>query len=82
MPAHARSLGSGLLGIFDNLSMFISTKMVPTWFELLGIHGTFLMYASVVLGVGLLSFFFMPETGEMSLEEIENMYRGNKKTQK
>ena len=40
------------------------------------------MYASVVLGVGLLSFFFMPETGEMSLEEIENMYRGNKKTQK
>ena len=56
--------------------MFVSTKMVPTWFELLGIHGTFFMYSSVIIFVALLSYFFMPETSGMSLEEIEEMYRG------
>ena len=76
LPTHARSLGCGLLGIMDNLSMFVSTKMVPTWFELLGIHGTFFMYSSVIIFVALLSYFFMPETSGMSLEEIEEMYRG------
>ena len=75
LPAHARSLGCGLLGIMDNLSMFVSTKMVPTWFELLGIHGTFFMYSSVIIFVAILSYFFMPETSGMSLEEIEEMYR-------
>ena len=55
--------------------MFVSTKMVPTWFELLGIHGTFFMYSSVIIFVAILSYFFMPETSGMSLEEIEEMYR-------
>ena len=49
--------------------------MVPTWFELMGIHGTFLMYSSIIFGVGLVSFFFMPETSGMTLEEIETLYR-------
>ena len=53
--------------------------MVPTWNKLLGIHGTFLMYATVCLGVAVLSFFFMPETSGMSLEEIEDMYRPKNK---
>ena len=49
--------------------------MLPTWIDLLGIHGTFLMYATVCLGIAIFSFFFMPETSGMSLEEIEEMYR-------
>ena len=53
--------------------------MVPTWTELLGLHGTFFMYASVCFGVAVCSFFFMPETSGMSLEEIEDMYRPKEK---
>ena len=55
--------------------MFVSTKMVQTWFELLGIHGTFFMYSLVIIFVAILSYFFMPETSGMTLEEIEQMYR-------
>ena len=49
--------------------------MVPTLFEVMGIHGAFFMYSAVTLFVGVLSFFFMPETSGLSLEEIEDMYR-------
>ena len=53
--------------------------MVPTWFELLGIHGTLLMYACFCGFVGIMAFFFMPETTGLSLEDIENMYKTKKK---
>ena len=59
----------------DNISLFISTKMVPTWFEILGIYGTFWMYSVIAIVVAVLSYLYMPETGGMSLEEIEQMYR-------
>ena len=49
--------------------------MVPTLFDKIGIHGTFLMYSIITTSVGILSFFIMPETSGMSLEEIEAMYR-------
>ena len=62
--------------------MLLSTKMVPTWFELFGIHGTFLMYSMVIILVAILSYFFMPETSGMTLEEIEQMYRSPKSKQK
>ena len=75
LPSHARSLGSGFLGVMDNISLFISTKMVPTWFEILGIYGTFWMYSVIAIVVAVLSYLYMPETGGMSLEEIEQMYR-------
>ena len=30
LPSDLRSLGSGLLGVFDNISLFIAVKTVPT----------------------------------------------------
>ena len=75
MPSHARSFGSALLGILDSLSLFISCKIVPTLFERMGMHGAFFMYSAVTIFVAILSFFFMPETSGLSLEEIEDMYR-------
>ena len=49
--------------------------MVPTLFDLLGIHGAFLLYSSVGVFVGIYSYFHMPETSGLSLEQIEEMYR-------
>lgn len=53
--------------------------MVPTFNELLGVHGAFLMYACICGAVVIVSFFCMPETSGMSLEEIEDMYRPKNK---
>ena len=79
LPAHARSIGSGLVGFMENVGLFFSCKLVPTWFELLGIHGAYIMYSAICLAVAILSFFFMPETLGRSLEEIEDMYRPKSK---
>ena len=49
--------------------------MVPSLFEILGIYGTFWMYSGIAIVVAVLSYLYMPETGGMSLEEIEEMYR-------
>ena len=82
LPSNARSFGSGLLGIIDNISLFVSCKMAPTWNEILGIHGAFLMYACNCALVALICFFCMPETSTMTLEEIETMYKTEKKASK
>ena len=36
MPADMRSFGCALLGIIDNISLFISVKLVPTIIASLG----------------------------------------------
>jgi sugar phosphate permease len=82
LPAHARSVGSALLGIIDNLSLFISTKLVPTFHKLIGIHGAFLLYSCVCCMVLFICFFCMPDTSGLSLEEIEALYRNPKKDNK
>merc|ERR1711879_348521 len=81
LPARARSFGSGLLGFLDNLVLFFVTKSVPAMFETLGVHGTFLLSASCATFMLIVSFFCMPETSGMSLEEIEDMYRSKHKKQ-
>ena len=53
--------------------------MVPTWQQLFAVHGAFLMYGCICSLVALLSFFFMPDTSGMTLEEIETMYKTRKK---
>lgn len=68
-------MGSALLGIIDNLSLFLSTKMVPALNEALGVHGSFMLYSFMGVCLGLFSFFTMPETSGMTLEEIEQMYK-------
>ena len=79
LPARARSFGSGLLGFLDNLVLFFVTKSVPAMFATLGVHGTFLLSACCASGMLIVSFFCMPETTGMTLEEIEDMYRPKSK---
>lgn len=79
LPADKRGLGMGMLGLIDNVSLFVSVKMVPTLTSQLGMHGTFWMCSSVSFCVVAFSFFLMPETHGKTLEEIESFYRGETK---
>ena len=78
MPTKARSLGIGILGLLSSLVSFGIVKSVPTMFYALGVHGTFLMCALFTIGLLIFSFFYMPETSGLTLEEIEDMYRVKK----
>ena len=70
-----RSLGCGLLGVLDNISLFIAVKTVPTLISYLGIHGAFMSYSACILTNLIICAFVMPETKGLSLEEIENFYK-------
>lgn len=72
---HARSFGSGLLGVLDNLSLFFATKTAPALNELIGIHGSFYVYSGITLCCAIIFYFTLPDTTGMSLEEIEDMFR-------
>ena len=75
LPSDMRSLGCGLLGVLDNISLFTAVKTVPTLISSLGIHGAFLLYSSCCLTNLIICLFIMPETKGLSLEEIEDYYK-------
>ena len=79
LPPYARAIGSGLLGFFSNVSLFISAKMGPTISELIGNDGAFCLYACASALTAIFAYFQMPETFGLSLEEIENLYRDHSK---
>ena len=79
LPAQSRSLGSGLLGLMDNIILFVATKTALTIAEAVGTSGAFYLYAGCALFSGVVAYFRMPETLGLSLEQIESMYRGNNK---
>ena len=74
LPLRARSFGCGLVGLLDNLSCMLSAKMVPTIELYMGLHGMFYMYSCVSIFVAIVCFFIIPETKDLTLEEIECMY--------
>merc|ERR1719348_1778399 len=75
LPSDMRSLGCGLLGVLDNISLFIAVKTVPSLISYLGIHGAFLSYSICCLTNLIICALVMPETKGLSLEEIEDFYK-------
>ena len=75
LPAKGRSLGSSIIGFVSYLVAFTVIKLVPKTFEMLGVHGTFMISTGFVICELVLSFFCMPDTSELTLEAIEDMYR-------
>ena len=78
LPVKARSLGIGVLGFIESLISFGFVKSITKMFDTLGIHGTFMMCACFAISTMIFSFFFMPETFGLTLEEIEDIYRQEK----
>jgi len=78
LPSDMRSFGVGLIGIIDNIFLFFSVKSVPFLISSAGVGGMFSLYCLLVLITLIISFFCMPETKGMSLEEIEDFYSASK----
>jgi len=74
LPSDMRSMGSGLLGIMNNITLFLSVKSIPTLISSIGVGGMFSLYCVLVLLTLAICFFTMPETKGMSLEDIEDFY--------
>ena len=79
MPTHAKSFGSGVIGILSSLTLFTSVKTVPTLVENLELHGMFLMNCIINVVTIVICYFVLPETSGLTLEEIEDNYRPKSK---
>ena len=75
LPSNARGFGTGVLSAIGFTSLFCSTKFTPNMEELLGFHGMFWLFSVVGFGVAIFSFFCIPETFGLNLEDIEEHYR-------
>lgn len=80
LPVSMRSFGSSINATFNFIWCFIVVKTAPTMFESVGMDGTFLTYGLVCLTGTTLLYFFMPETKNKTLLEIEERFA--KKTRK
>ena len=76
LPAHGRGFGSGLTSTCMSLSMFIVTKMLPAFELVVGVSYIFLISALCVLTSVLIDVYFVPETKDKKLEDINSYFRG------
>ena len=75
LPSNARGFGTGVLSAIGFASLFCSTKFTPNIEEFLGFHGMFWLFSAVGFGVAIFSYFCIPETFGLNLEDIEEHYR-------
>lgn len=77
-PLAYRSIGSGISGMFLSIMFFVVVKTAPLTFELIGVKGTFCIYASCIAFCGIFLYFLLPETKGKTLYEIECYFKGIK----
>ncbi|XP_070506826.1 facilitated trehalose transporter Tret1-like [Chironomus tepperi] len=78
-PAKIRGVSSGLSGGTGYIFGFLANKLflsMITWFTL---SGTFIIYSCVSFVGCAILFFFLPETENRTLQEIEDHFAGKKK---
>lgn len=75
-PLEFRSLAGGISVLFLSSNLFITVKTVPFFFRSIGIYGAYLIYACVVGYCLVIAWFFLPETKDRTLQDIEDEFRG------
>ena len=73
-PPNMRSIGCGIILCFEMISAFTAIKTSGFIISCIGLHGLFCVYSAVVFLVILLAVFFMPETKDKTLAEIQKKY--------
>ncbi|KAJ0171201.1 hypothetical protein K1T71_013400 [Dendrolimus kikuchii] len=79
-PLEFRSLAGGISVLFYSTHLFVSVKTIPNFLATLGIHGTYLLYSIILAYCLIVSAYFLPETKDRTLQDIEDEFRGRKLT--
>jgi facilitated trehalose transporter len=79
-PVRVRGLTAGITVCFAYLMSFITIKLYPTMFLMMGNGCVFLFYGVVSLLGTLFVHQILPETKGKSLQEIENLYKKRQTT--
>ncbi|CAH2061113.1 unnamed protein product, partial [Iphiclides podalirius] len=75
-PLEFRSLAGGISVLFHSSSFFIVIKTVPYLFNTIGLHGAYCLYTLVSGYCLMVAWWFLPETKDRTLQEIEDEFRG------
>lgn len=74
-PLNQRGIGSGISSTLALVAIFLVVKTTPSVFALLGTAGSFMLYGTVAcLGTAYL-WWFLPETKDRTLQEIEESWK-------
>ena len=77
-PSYARTFGSGLIGVLDNIALVGTSSLFPYMLEAFGLHGSLMVNIICVASSGIILWFTLPETYGVTLEDIEQFYRSEK----
>lgn len=75
LPSYGRSIGSGLAGVLDYICLITMLKVAPKIDKYFGPGVLFAVFCVSSILLGLFILFFVPETRNKTLEEIEEHYR-------
>ncbi|XP_037294586.1 facilitated trehalose transporter Tret1 isoform X2 [Manduca sexta] len=75
-PLEYRSLAGAISALFLSLHFFIVVKTFPYFVRHIGLHGAYLIYTCVVTYCLIISWLYLPETKDRTLQEIEEEFRG------
>ncbi|CAG9802981.1 unnamed protein product [Chironomus riparius] len=78
-PAKIRGVASGLSGGTGYIFGFLANKLFLSMITLFSLSGTFIIYSCVSFIGCTILFFFLPETENRTLQEIENHFAGKTK---
>jgi sugar porter (SP) family MFS transporter len=76
LPAHVKSIASGLSSSFNWMCAFLITFFFNYLIQGLSDSGTYLLFAIISFVSSVFVIFLLPETRGKSLQEIENLFRG------
>ncbi|CAB3258739.1 unnamed protein product [Arctia plantaginis] len=75
-PLRYRSIGGTISFISTSANIFWLLKTFPVLVASIGISGTYLLYAILMVYCLIVIWFLLPETKDKTLQEIEDEYRG------
>lgn len=78
-PLKHRGIMSGIVLAIANIFIFVSVKLFPCALELLGMSGLLFTFSMAAFMGAIFCFKFLPDTKNMTLEEIESYFKGQDK---
>lgn len=75
-PLQYRSLGGSISLVAVAGTIFLVLKTFPGLVSLMGLHGTYTLYAGILTTCLVVTYFLLPETRGKTLQQIEEHFRG------